>query len=340
MNRGISLGLLTALVIGSSGCDYTGDWLFAAKIDGVPGVIHVTPEAGDGEYLVPAVITSDEELRAATIYVELGPTGTVEQGGATFNFQGIGGPVCIWADPEVAFWSQAVATNPDELLKTWTYPDNGYDDGDIDLYAGLSAYYTGSPGVRVGDFEVSYTDSLGNPVPIELASCTSYGLFDQANAHSGRGYPEACDIDFTDLGVSYTGLLQSFSTPLDDDRLGVAFIVAEGTCAQLAGISSAGGAIEEFTAECLLMGEAMFPNDVQPDPGPHYGYDSARAWSGSEAFELAYCQGMDGNMKQFCRQEAEAKFDSGGICEWSTLTDPANRCFCGDPLDTPSNGAL
>lgn len=340
MNRSISLGLLTALVIGSSGCDYTGDWLFAAPVDGVPGVIHIFPEGGDNEYIVPAVVTSDAELRAATIYVELGPTGTVEPGGATFNFKGTGGPVCIWADPEVAFWNQAVATNPEELLKPWTYPDNGYDDGDIDLYAGLSAYYTGSPGVRVGDFNVSYTDSLGNPVPIELTECTSYGYFGQSNAHSGRGYPEACDIDFTDPGVSYTGLLQSFSTPLDDDRLGVAFIVAEGTCGELAAASASGGAIEEFEAECLLMGEALFPNDQNPDPGPHYGYDPARAWSGSEAFELAFCQGMNGNMKQFCRKEAEAKADDGGVCEWTTLSDPANRCFCGDPLDTPSNGAL
>ncbi len=343
MNRGIATGLLAALVLGSSGCDYTGEWLFAAPVDGVPGVIHILAQNGD-EYIVPAVVTTSEELEAATIYVELGPTGTVEQGGATFNFQGTGGPVCIWADPEVANWNQAVATNPAEELKQWTYPDNVYDDGDIDLYAGLSAYYTGSPGVRVGDFEVSYTDSLGNLVPIELAACTSYGLFGQSNAHAGRGYPEACEIEFTDPGVAYTGVLQSFSTPLDDDRLGVAFVVTEGSCDNVAAVSANGGLMEEFSAECVLMGEALFPNEGDTpeaaDPGPHYGYDSARAWTGSESFELAFCQGSDGNMKGWCKDEAKAKTKEGTPCEWTDLTDGKSRCYCGDPLDTPTNGAI
>ena len=63
MNRIVKLAT-AATVLGSSvACDYTGDWLFAAPIEGGPGVIHIVGE--DGNDLVPSVITTVDELKAA-----------------------------------------------------------------------------------------------------------------------------------------------------------------------------------------------------------------------------------------------------------------------------------
>ena len=70
----------------------------------------------------------------------------------TFDFVGTGGEVCIWVDPEVAYWSQALSPQPSQIDRKWAFPDNTFDDGDIDLFAGQSVYYTGSPGETIGDF--------------------------------------------------------------------------------------------------------------------------------------------------------------------------------------------
>ena len=115
----------------------------------------------------------DENGNPYCYYGLLGQAPTGVKGGATFTFRGTGDRVCIVTDPETVFWNTAVASvNPDDK---YSYADLEQDDGDIDLFAGLSSYYTGSPGVELGDFKGFYTDSLGNSVAIEYGECFQYG---------------------------------------------------------------------------------------------------------------------------------------------------------------------
>jgi hypothetical protein len=333
MNRTIKLSLAGAMLAAGTGCDYTGDWLFAGAVEGVPGIIHIFNQDG-GEYLVPSTATSMEELRDDMIYGEIGPTGGVARGGMTVNFQGTGGPVCVFVDPETVFWSWSIDPKAVDLAKQFNYPDNIYDDGDIDIFVGLSAHYTGSPGVEVGDFEVSYTDSLGNEVPLELSVCTNIGWRDQDGAHAGRGFPEFCSVDFTDPGVSYTALLQTFSTPLDDDRLGYGLFLWDGDCDDMIAMAAAEDAAAQ---ECIVMGESIFPAG---DAAPRWGYDASRAWNGSEAVEVEFCKGLSSDLRSFCKDEAKAMANAGLECQTFDLTSPDNRCYCGDLDLIPEPGAL
>lgn len=338
------LGAGALLFATSVGCDYTGDWLFATTVEGVPGVMHIYAEDGS-EVLTPLEATSSDEILAGIILGEVGPTGSAVQGGTTFNFLGTGGPVCVFVDPETAFWNWSVAPNPDVVQQSWAYPDNVYDDGDIDLYVGLSAYYTGSPGVEIGDFIVSYTDSLGQEIPIELSVCTNIGLNGQVNAHAGRGTPEFCDIAFTDLNVSYTGLLQTFSTPLDDGRLGFGLIVYDGTCPsliqQMTGLSPTSQGDAPHALECVIAGESVIPRPV-PENALSYctGSGCLDPWPGVAEFESEFCLGAGADMRKFCRKEASEKFESGIDCQLTTVEDIDARCFCGDVNDLPAPGAL
>ncbi len=366
----------TAALLGS--CDYSGDWLFAGQVEGVPGVYALTDEDvdldfdgvsgeweaddedldGDGafgerepradeKYIIPRRVTSMDELRAATIYGEVGPSGSTELGGVTAAFLGTGGDVCVWVDPETAWWSQAVSPAPNEFGNYFSYPDNVFDDGDLDLYVGLSVYYTGSPGERMGDFFVSYTDSLGNEVPLQLSECTNTGFQGQLNAHAGRAMPEYCDVSNTQKDISYTIAMQTFSTPLDDDRLGYGLLVTEGTCDDLmATLRTSGEILDEGTEfrleECLIQGESINPNKAKN--GPWYGYaelgGEGAIWELSEEFEQHFCGTK--RMSGFCKDEAEAQLTGEGAagCAWNSLPDKDNRCYCGDMSDTPKGGSF
>lgn len=334
-----------ALLFASTvGCDYTGDWLFAGAVEGVPGVMHINAEDGS-EVLIPLLATSSDEIFAGTIYGEIGPTGTAMQGGATFNFEGTGGPVCVFVDPETAFWNWSVSPKPDVIQQAWNYPDNVYDDGDIDLYVGLSAHYTGSPGVEIGDFIVSHTDDLGNEIPIEFSVCTNIGLLGQVNAHAGRGSPEFCDIDFTDPGVPYTGLLQTFSTPLDDDRLGFGLVVYDGTCAsliqQITGLPPSSQNDAPHALECVIPGESVVPRPIKEgEPTYCTGAGCLDSWAGVAEFEAEFCLGAASDMRKFCRKEADEKFEADQECQITEVLDIDGRCFCGDINDLPQPGAL
>ena len=330
-----SLGAVALLL--ATGCDYTGDWLFAGEVEGVPGVWHL--EDQEQRLIEPRIIESYEELQEATIYAEVGPSGTTELGGVTLEFLGTGGDICVWVDPETVWWNQAVNPAPVGPAEPWTYPDNIYDDGDLDLYVGLSVYYTGSPGERLGDFVVSYEDSLGNEVPIQLAECRNVGQQEGIDAHAGRAMPEWCNIRDTQPGISYTAVLQTFSTPLDDDRLGFGVIVAEGACEDLRSLAGGAGfaATPYRLEECVIMGESMVPQ--KNDHGPWYGRSAITAWGESEAFEAHFCS--DKNMRSYCRKEADEKLVSGGPgCSWELEPGENDRCYCGDKTDTPQGGAF
>ncbi|MCB9696689.1 MAG: hypothetical protein H6738_07915 [Alphaproteobacteria bacterium] len=333
-----SFALLSAPLLALvAGCDYSGDFLFPGQVEGVDDIIVLT--APDGSQIVPANITDRDAVRANTIYAEVGPPQTTTYGGITVDFVGTGGAVCIWVDPELATWNTAVSARPDDLGRKWAVPDNIFDDGDLDLFAGLSVYYTGSPGETIGDFVVSYEDSLGNEIPLSLAACPNLtGPFGD-DASAGRGSPEFCTIPATDEGIDYTILLRTWSTPLDDDRLSFAFLLAEGTCDELR-TTMGSGTVEQD--ECVLMGEALVPEEGKA--ALYYGYDEAvsHSWPRSLEFEEKFCvpAGSDGDrMKPFCDAEREAVAANGGRCEWETIDDPANRCYCGDPENVPGGGA-
>lgn len=341
-------GLPCAFVL-VTGCDYSGDFLFAQPVEGLDDIWVLTAENGD--LLTPATVTTIDEIRAATIYAEVGAPQTTAGGGVTLDFLGTGGPVCVWMDPETVTWNQAVAAQqpPDSMAAKFAYPDNVFDDGDLDMVGGRSVYYTGSPGETIGDFKVSYEDSLGHEVPIELVSCPStFDVFDDL-ATAGRGFPEFCDIPITDLGVSYTVLLETWAAPLDDDRLSFGVVVVHGPCTGTNSLESAafgglGGS--KLLDECLLTGESLVP---EPNEfGPHYGFDAAahRIWPESMAFETQFCLDIaaaDYQMRNYCNSEVDVVEASGAPCGWEDFdaSDPSqSRCYCGDPNDTPHGGAF
>ncbi|MBN2798982.1 MAG: hypothetical protein JXX28_07520 [Deltaproteobacteria bacterium] len=318
---------LSAVVLGLgllASCDYSGDWLFAGAVEGVPGVVHL----GD---LTPVQINTFSDIAEAVVYGEVGPTGTAEVGGVTFTFQGNGGSVCLWVDPEIATWNTAVAeTAP---LRRWTWPDNVFDDGDLDISAGLAVYYTGSPGEKIGSFEVRYTDALGETVPIELNECSMIGFRGQDGAHAGRGTPEYCTLSATLPGVSYMVLLENWSPPLDDSRLGYGVLLAEGDC----NVLKATAGVHE---ECLIQGEAIDPS--APDaPGPWTGLSSVPVLPGAAAFEAAYCD-AGVKMRDWCEEEDLTNACALPLCEDSAegVDCRTVKCFCGDPTDMPNGGSF
>lgn len=307
----IHLSVLTFLV----GCDYTGDWLFARPTDAEPIV-----ELG---VLTPADVTTVVEVADAILYGEVGATGSAVRGGVTFSFAGTGGSVCVWVDPELAFFNQSVSAL--QPVAPYLYPDNVFDDGDLDLFAGFSVYYSGSPGVEVGNFRILYEDALGNQVPIQLNECTIAGMGTSSGGHAGRGSPEYCTLSATQPGVSYTVLMETWSTPLDDDILNYGLLLVNGTCTSL--VRQAGN----VTDECVITGEA------RPDP-------ESEPYEGSREFEAAYClatQGVDGGLQlvDYCENEAKEK-DCDRTVDPDVADGPTgtDRCFCGDPADSPKVG--
>ncbi len=200
------------------------------------------------------------------------PAGT--RGGVTFSFKGTGEAVCIIMDPEAVSWNQSIS--PTEPNSAYIYPDNIRDDGDLDLFGGLSSYYTGSPGVDVGDFTGYYTDSLGNVIEIDYdEDCSQVGSRGQSDAHGGRGAPEYCEVD-TELleGVDFTVVLQTFATPLDDGILSFGAMVVGAGCG-IGGIS---------VSECTIPQEALDP--VTGEPLPEFA-----------GLEAAFC---DSQMLEYC----------------------------------------
>ncbi len=287
-------------------CDYSGDWLFANPSE-VPGVL-------DLGTIVPADVAAGQAADAV-IYGEVGATGSAETGGVTFAFRGTGGPVCVWVDPELVSWSQSIAIVGGS--PGFRYPDNNFDDGDLDLFAGYSVYYTGSPGESVGNFAIQYEDSLGNAVPVTLNECVLASYQTSTGGHFGRGAPEYCTLQATQPGVSYTVLMESFSTPLDDDRLGFGLLLANGTCRALK--DSGAGAVPD---ECVILGEA---NDISTTViGEDGSITVGDPIAGSEDFEKSFCGIGDKPLPDFCVEEASLK---------NCLVE---TCFCGDPSVSPT----
>lgn len=350
----------------ASGCvGPLADSMFPSAIEGVPAVV-------DLGSLEVVSVTTREALAEEVIYGEIGPTGTSQEGGVTFNFDGTNSSVCIWIDPETVFWNQSVSPNSPNPI--YRLPDNPYDDGDLDMDVGQALYYTGTPGSSMGSFEVRFEDSIGNVIPIELSECEGPDAIFQGAASigkAGRASPEYCTVRNTLQGVPYTVSLRTWSTPIDDDRLGFGLLVMEGTCQELinSGFESGEGggpgglpggqpgqssALAKHQFECLIKGEAIKPGSPGGEAAAQAGLPD-RSWKGSEvpswersvAFEEAFCRRVttdDGpGLVDFCRDERSRVLDNGQQCSWSfdaTQEGNGEKCFCGDRNATPESGAF
>jgi len=238
-------------------------------------------------------------------YGVVGMTEIGQRGGVTFTFNGTGDDVCLIVDPETVFWNQSV--DLDQPRANYAYPDVEEDDGDVDMFAGLSAYYNGSPGVEIGDFTGFYTDSLGAEISIEYGECFQAGAqTGMNNAHSGRATTEYCGLDTVNReNVEYTVVLETFSVPMDDGVLSFAAVVVDGGCS---GISP---------NECTLSGESLNPDTNRANQNTR---------SCTVELEESFCQGQgallgfccnypdmcgeDANYDEICKPES---FEDGGF---------------------------
>jgi hypothetical protein len=295
------LSFVAGLIGVATACDYDGFELYPQVTD-VPGIIDLDAELGG---IVPSAFTDRASFEAAVHYGAVGATGTSELGGTTFTFKGTGGSVCLWVDPEVAFWNQSVASTAPEQAFEW--PDNQTDDGDIDLFAGYSVYYSGSPGQEIGNFNIVYEDALGNTIPIDFNECRISGYQPGDNdSHMGRGRPEFCTLSATQPDVDYTVLMQTWSTPTDDDILSYGFAVVQGRCTDVQRLAD--------DSECVIAGEGRDPATNLPYPG-------------SDVFEEAFCSSVKDNNSTALFDYCEA--------ESSDKDCASEHCFCGDALDSP-----
>lgn len=148
--------------------------------------------------------------------------------GATFTIAGTGERVCLIIDPQ-SVWRDDLQLGPEGDVSNPWMEDHPYDDGDLDLLAGLASYYTGTPGTELGDFFGTFPDSNGVDRAIDLNLCQMNDYHGQASGTAGRATPEWCSFE-TDPGVTYMGVLRVFSVPVDDDELRYLLDVRSGAC--------------------------------------------------------------------------------------------------------------
>ena len=256
MTRLLPLVLLAA-------CDHSGTYLVPQQTDVEPVV-----ELGELYVITPEEWADRGARETLVTYSEVGAPEPGARGGATFTFLGVDAEVCVLVDPEAVFWNQSVALQGG--VDSYTWPDNYQDDGDLDMSVGLSANYTGSPGIELGDFEGQYTDSLGHTSTIEYDLCEMVGYYSQTPAHAGRATVESCEIDTRGrAGIEYTVVLRTFSLPMDDSILTFGAAVYEGPC--------------ENIDECTLPGESR--------------KDDPEEWWDFDGLEQAFC---NNEMNVYC----------------------------------------
>jgi hypothetical protein len=231
----------------------------------------------DGETIQPADVVDLDvgedppEIDGDTFVGFLGASdiGTGAHSGATATFTGTGGRVCLIIDPQ-SVWrdDRWIDESGSEQINPFMV-DHPYDDGDVDLQAGLAAFYTGTPGEKMGDFINSFPDENGVERRIDLNNCLLEDRFGIVGAAAGRGTPEWCAFD-TEADRQYRIAITVFSVPTDDDELKYAFEIRDGDC-------------PTFVSECTLRGDyddhenTDLPNDFDnvedmycrgPDNGP------------------------------------------------------------------------
>ncbi|MFZ5478449.1 MAG: hypothetical protein ACOZNI_16895 [Myxococcota bacterium] len=292
-------------------------WLAACDTDDDPFRVRITDVPGIQDLGVVRVLTSEEmsgglplsdpSFEGAVIYGRLGaPVDALDVGGATFQFEGTGDVVCVVVDPEAVFWNFSVSSDQAGKYK---YADHYPDDGDIDLRVGLSAYYTGSPGVEIGSFEASYTDPSGVEHQLQFDECQQSGFQGATEVHAGRATVEYCSIDTaTRAGIMYTVLLETYSLPIDDSIVSFGAVVLEGSC---------GFGDETDIDECLLpneVGWAEPEENVSIDEETGEPIVEGKEWF--PAIEAAFCE-KPGQVNQYCEDwiESDAYVEGEGACD-------------------------
>jgi len=243
----------------ASGCDINGlavtqYWDDADRTDLPSDVIDLMQ--GDDP---PQLVDNDDGWPAPFIG-EVGAVhwGSGDLGGATATFQGTGDDVCLIVDPQTVFRDNWVWTE-DGAVGDASMDDYLYDDGDLDLLAGFSADYTGTPGQSMGNFERTFVDPNGVERKADFNLCIMFDYWGVAGGSAGRASPDYCTIE-TVADVQYTVALLTFSVPLDDDRLRFAFQMRRGAC-------------PNEVDECTLRGDAD-PNPIELVVGNDvYTYD-------------------------------------------------------------------
>lgn len=236
--------------------------------------------------------------------------------------------VCVIVDAEAVYWNQSIS--PTEREEAFAFPDFPNDDGDLDLFVGMTSYYTGSPGVELGDFKGFYTDSRGRQLEIEYGECQQNGSrLGFINAHAGRGSVEACPIEVGNRAdVPFTVVLDTFSVPLDDGVLSFGTLVVEGDCR---------GIIDE----CTVRGEALVASasGTEPAPGESPAYEVRTC---TPELEEAVCIGVQ---RDFCCLHPSMCWDELApddacdlfFAEWDPNKDGrARQRYCGAPEGTES----
>ena len=236
--------------------------------------------------------------------------------------------VCVIVDAESVFWNQSIS--PTEREEDYAYPDFPNDDGDLDLFVGMTSYYTGSPGVELGDFKGFYTDSRGRQLEVEYGECQQAGARLGFNtAHAGRASVEACPIEVGNRSdVPFTVVLDTFSVPLDDGVLAFGTMVVEGDCR---------GIIDE----CTIRGEALIATEAGTEPaeGESPAYDTRIC---TPELEEAACVGVQ---RDFCclhpsmcwAEKAPEDACDLFFAEWDPNKDGrARERYCSDPDSTVS----
>jgi hypothetical protein len=290
------------LLLLAGGCDREGGYYVAVPNADYPfiqdlgefRVVSVDEQAAafnaDDTFVAydPALLERDDQGRAGVWYGGLGaPEDPSYYGGATFTFKGTGGSVCVVVDPEAVFWNQAQSPSAD--TSDYLYVDNTADDGDIDLDVGLSAYYSGSPGVEMGDFELIYTDDGGVDHSLSYSQCSQSGSVSISGAHSGRSTVEYCTVNTSGLeGVAFTGVLNTFLLPLTDDVVHYAAGVFEGNCTSLV-------AAPKGIDECFMAREEAGARDIPDEEATEeYCNDPDNEWNYA-CLENKFC----GTVKKF-----------------------------------------
>ena len=218
-----SLLLLTA-VAGAQGCNLNSPALLQ-NYDRTDGQLNSADVRNLDLVEVPPGL--DEGTYVGT----LGPSdiGAGQYSGASFTIIGTGERVCVIVDPQ-SVWRDDLLIDGTQNEATNPFMDDfPHDDGDLDLLAGLSAYYTGTPGEEIGDFFGSFPDSNGVDRAIDLNECLQRDSHGQVGGTAGRASPEFCSFD-TQEGTPYRIVLQVFSVPIDDDELKYALEVRTGDC--------------------------------------------------------------------------------------------------------------
>ncbi len=308
-------------------CDRSGAELLPQPNDDYPPIVELGEFAVMAMDSVPAISPNNcaDPATDGCYFGQLSSTDNVTVGGATFTFKGTGGEVCVMVDQETVSWNHYIG--PSNSGSAWVFPDYSGDDGDIDLYGGLSSYYTGSPGIEIGDFTGYYTDSLGRQIEIDYVECYNPSPYTGSEAHAGRGAPEYCTIDTSGhAGAEYTMVLQTFSVPNDDGLLSFATAVADESCGNVPAVTlpAAHDISVGDVNECTILGESIAEDgSVDPCSVALEPASCANSTSDGEGVLVGFCCNNPG----VCGDEPEgvcADYTTGLFCDqWPDLCNCA-----------------